>query len=267
MIEPIITVTNLTKKFKNVTAVNSISFSVNSGEIFAFLGPNGAGKTTTIKMLITLLAPTSGEGLIDGKSIIHDSDAVRRLIGYVPQLISVDGSLTAAENLTLMARLYDIPRGKRVQRIEEVLSFLDLTSVKNTMVKNFSGGMIRKLEVGQAMLHHPVVLFLDEPTSGLDPIARRSVWKHLLELRKQFRTTIFFTTHYMEEAEEVADRVAIMHVGNIVATGSVDELKQQTNTPQATLEDAFIHFTGSILQEKGNLREIKRMRATERRLG
>ncbi len=263
----IITVTNLTKKFNGFTAVNNISFAVKHGEIFAFLGPNGAGKTTTIKMLITLLAPTGGDGIIDGYSIMKSPGNVRRVIGYVPQLISVDGTLTADENLMLMAKLYDIAKSDRKQRINDVLSFLNLTELRHTLVKKFSGGMIRKLEVGQAILHHPPVLFLDEPTSGLDPIARRNVWKHLLELRKLFRTTIFFTTHYMEEAEEVADRVAIMHLGNIVALGTVEELRKKTKKDNATLEDAFIYFTGTAMQEKGNLREIKRMRETEHKLG
>jgi ABC-2 type transport system ATP-binding protein len=263
----IISVQGLTKKFDKFTAVNNISFSVDQGEIFAFLGPNGAGKTTTIKMLITLLSPTTGDAIIDGHSISKEANEVRRVIGYVPQMISVDGTLTADENMMLLARLYDIPGKERRQRIDEVLTFLNLKQVSKQLVKNFSGGMIRKLEVGQAILHRPPVLFLDEPTSGLDPLARRNVWEHLLELKKQSKTTIFFTTHYMEEAEEVADRVAIMHLGEIVAKGTVKELKSQTKKENATLEDAFIYFTGTTLQEKGNLREIKQMRETERKLG
>jgi len=265
--ENIITVTNLTKKFSKFTAVNRITFNVDRGEIFAFVGPNGAGKTTTIKMLITLLAPSSGDAIIDGHSIIKNPGDVRRVIGYIPQMISADGSLTAQENLMLMAKLYDIPAKERRKRIEEVLTFLDFKAVSKTLVRNFSGGMVRKLEVGQAILHHPPILFLDEPTSGLDPIARRSVWKHLFELRKQFGTTIFFTTHYMEEAEEVSDRVAIMHLGNIAAIGTVDELRKKTGRDNASLEDAFIHFTGIAMQEKGNLRDIRQMREVERKLG
>ncbi|MCL5010075.1 MAG: ATP-binding cassette domain-containing protein [Patescibacteria group bacterium] len=263
----IIKVDNLVKNYNGTSAVKHISFSVAKGEIFGFLGPNGAGKTTTIKILITLLAPSKGEGIINGYSVIRDAGEVRRMIGYVPQMISVDGTLTAYENLMLMARLYDIPRKERERRIKEVLSFLDLESVRHTLVKKFSGGMIRKLEIGQAILHQPPVLFLDEPTSGLDPVALRNVWKHLLELRRLFNTTIFFTTHYMEEAQEVADRVAIMHLGRIAAMGRVDELIKQTKKEAATLEDAFIYFTGTALQETGNLRETKRMRETARRLG
>lgn len=263
----IITIDHLVKQYDSFIAVNSISLTVNKGEVFAFVGPNGAGKSTTIKMLITLLKPTSGEAFIDEHNILTDAMSVRRAIGYVPQMISVDGSLTAYENLLLLAKLYDIPKDLREKRIEEILTFLDLQQVKKTLVKNFSGGMIRKLEIGQAMLHHPKVIFLDEPTTGLDPVARRNVWKHLLELGEQFGTTIFFSTHYMDEAEEVADRVAIMQGGNLSAIGTVDELKKQTKKKDATLEDAFIYFTGSTLQESGNMRDIKRMRANERRLG
>ena len=263
----IIEAKNLTKKFKDIVAVDAISFFVNKGEIFGFLGPNGAGKSTTIKMFITLLAPTSGDGTIHTFSIVHQAEEVRKVIGYVPQMISVDGTLSANENLMLMAKLYDVPRAIRSQRINEVLSFLDLSDHANLLVRTFSGGMIRKLEIGQAILHHPQVLFLDEPTSGLDPMARRNVWKHLNELRSQFKTTIFFSTHYMEEAEEVSDRVAIMHNGKIAAIGSTSELKQKSNIPNPTLEDVFIGITGSTLQETGNFKDIKRTRETERKLG
>jgi ABC-2 type transport system ATP-binding protein len=263
----VITVDQLVKRFNSFTAVNDISFSVNKGEVFAFVGPNGAGKSTTIKMLITLIQPTTGEVFIDKHDLIHDADNVRRAIGYVPQMISVDGSLSAYENLLLLAKLYDIPKEIRGKRIDEVLDFLDLKQVRNALVKTFSGGMIRKLEIGQAIMHHPHVLFLDEPTQGLDPVARRNVWKHLLKLREQFGMTIFFSTHYMEEAEEVADRVAIMHRGKLATMGTVDELIKQTKKKKATLEDAFIYFTGSTIQETGNLKEIKRMRQTAGRLG
>ena len=263
----IIIVNNLTKRFKNITAVDNISFTVEKGEIFAFLGPNGAGKTTTIKMLITLLATTSGEAKIDGYSINHNPATVRKLIGYIPQMVSVDGSLTAYENLLLMARLYDIPSRERKHRIAEILSFLDLEKSAKSLVRTFSGGMVRKLEVGQAMLHRPRILFLDEPTAGLDPIAKRNVWTHLQELKRSFDTTIFFTTHNMEEAEEVSDKVAIIKAGKIAAIGTVAELKEKTQKPAATLEDVFIYFTGTSLEEQGNIRDIRRARRTEKRLG
>jgi ABC-2 type transport system ATP-binding protein len=262
----IITVRNLTKRFKEVVAVDAISFGVNKREIFAFLGPNGAGKTTTIKMLITLLAPTGGEANIAGHSIIHDPADVRKVIGYVPQMLSVDGSLTAYENLMLMARLYDIPWRERGGRIAQILVFLKLEKYARSLVKMFSGGMIRKLEIGQAMIHHPPVLFLDEPTTGLDPVARQNVWEHLLELRDEFDTTIFFSTHNMEEADEMSDMVAILNAGKLAVIGRVPELKAKTGKPDATLEDAFIFFTGNSLQESGDFREIRKARQAARRL-
>lgn len=266
MVNNIITATNLAKKFNTTIAVNNISFTVKKGEIIAFLGPNGAGKSTTIKMLITLLAPTSGDAQIDIYSVVHQPGEVRKIIGYVPQMISVDGTLTGYENLMLMARLYDVPAKIRKLRIKEVLSFLDLTDYTNSLVRTFSGGMIRKLEIGQAILHRPKILFLDEPTLGLDPIARRNVWKHLIELCTKYKTTIFFSTHYMDEAEEVSDRVAIMHHGKLAAIGTAAELKLKTKKPNASLEDAFINFTGSTISENENFRDIRRTREVGRKL-
>ena len=264
---PIVSVHNLVKKFGDLAAVNGISLEVNEGELFAFLGPNGAGKTTTIKMLITLLAPTSGNAAVCGLDVRKQASEVRHVIGYVPQLISVDGTLTAHENLMLMARLYGVPRAERKKRVIDILSFLQLADHSQALVRTFSGGMIRKLEVGQAIVHHPRVLFLDEPTTGLDPIAKQSVWEHLLELRKQFGTTIFFTTHNMDEAAETADRVAIMDAGKISTIGTVSELTSKVGKEDATLEDAFILFTGNSLAERSNFRDVKRGRQTERRLG
>jgi len=264
----IIEVNNLVKRFKDFAAVDSISFGVEAGEVFAFLGPNGAGKSTTIKMLITLLKPTSGTATIGGYDIVRNPSDVRNVIGYVPQMISVDGTLTATENLMLMARLYDIPVRERAIRVKEMLSFLKLEEHANALVRTFSGGMIRKMEVGQAMVHRPKALLLDEPTTGLDPIARQSVWEHLLDLRNRFGTTIFFSTHNMEEADEVSDRVAIMNRGKIAAIGTAEELKTKAGKQGATLEDAFIFLTGNKLQEAaGNFREIRRTRQNERRLG
>jgi len=263
----IIAVKNLTKSFKDVAAVDGISFSVKKREVFALLGPNGAGKTTTIRILTTLLPPTSGEAIIDGYNVTRNPGEVRRVIGYVPQMISVDGALTAYENLMLMARLYDVPSRGRKEKVQEILAFLKLEKHARALVKTFSGGMIRKLEIGQAMLNHPNLLFLDEPTMGLDPVAKRNVWEHLLELRNTFGTTLFFSTHNMEEAEEVCDRVAIMNAGKIAAIGKTSELKNKVNKKDATLEDAFIFFTGNHLQTNGNFREIKRTRQTMRRLG
>ncbi len=263
----VIEVTHLVKRFKNFAAVDDISFSVQAEEIFAFLGPNGAGKSTTIKMLITLLAQTSGTAAIDGYDISSRPSEVREIIGYVPQMISVDGTLTAYENLMLMAQLYDIPGAERKGRVREMLSFLKLEDHADALVRTFSGGMIRKMEIGQAMLHRPKVLLLDEPTTGLDPVARQNVWEHLFDLRGKFGTTIFFSTHNMEEADEVSDRVAVMNHGKIAAIGKAEELKAKVNKPNATLEDAFILLTGNKLDEVGNFREIRRARKTEQRLG
>ncbi len=263
----LIVVDALTRRFNEFTAVDGISFAVREGEMFAFLGPNGAGKTTTIKMLITLLAPTSGDGIVCGYSIRRQPADVRRVIGYVPQLISVDGTLTATENLMLMAKLYDTPGPDRVTRVEKVLEFLNLADHADALVRTFSGGMIRKLEVGLAMVHHPRVLFLDEPTTGLDPVARQNVWDHLRELRMRYGTTIFFSTHNMEEASDIADRIAIMNAGKIIAIGNLDELIRTTGNPDANLEDAFIHLTGNNLRETASFRETRRSRQTERRLG
>jgi ABC-2 type transport system ATP-binding protein len=262
-----IRVENLTKQFNGFTAVDHVSFEVEQGEIFGFLGPNGAGKSTTIKVLITLLAPTSGTALIDGQDIRNRAPQVRRAIGYVPQMLSVDGALTAYENLLLLAQLYDIPKAQRQERIREMLSFLKLAEHAHSLVRTFSGGMVRKLEVGQAMLHRPKALLLDEPTTGLDPVARQNVWEHLFDLREKFGTTIFFSTHNMEEADEVSDRVAVMNRGKIAAIGGAEELKAKTGTAAATLEDAFIFLTGNQLEETGNFREIRRARRTGQRLG
>jgi len=263
----LISVHALKKQFSDVTAVDGISFNVKHGNVFAFLGPNGAGKSTTIKMLITLLAPTSGSATIDGLDIVRDSAEVRRRIGYVPQLISVDGTLTAYENLVLMARLYDIPAHACDARAKEILSFLELEDHRESLVRTFSGGMIRRLEIGQAMVHRPKALFLDEPTSGLDPVARQHVWENILELRKTYGTTIFFSTHQMEEADGMSDEVAIMNMGKVAIIGSPDEIKAKTGIPDANLEDAFIFFTGANLKEGGNFRDTRRSRQVEHRLG
>ena len=263
----LISVRNLKKCFGDITAVNEISFDVNHSDVFAFLGPNGAGKSTTIKMLITLLAPTSGSATIDGLDIIKHAAEVRRKIGYVPQMISVDGTLTAYENLVLMARLYDLPRRECAQRAQEVLTFLELEDQKDALVRTFSGGMIRRLEIGQAIVHRPKALFLDEPTSGLDPVARQHVWEHILELRKTHGMTIFFSTHQMEEADAMSDKVAIMNSGKIAVIDTPKAIRAKTGKKNATLEEAFIFFTGTDLKEGGNFRDVRRSRQAERRRG
>ena len=220
MSDIVLEIKNLTRRFGAFTAVDSLTLTVNAGEVFGLLGSNGAGKTTTIKMLTTLLPPTSGEALVAGFSITDQAVDVRRAIGYVPQAVSVDGSLTGYENLLIFAKLYDLPPHEQQSRIQDALEFMGLTADGGRMVGEYSGGMVRRLEIAQATLHRPRVLFLDEPTVGLDPIARDAVWKHLVDLRTNYGTTLFFTTHYLEKAESHCDRIAIMHKGQVAALGT-----------------------------------------------
>lgn len=243
-----IIVKNLTKKFDDFTAVDDVSFHVKQGEIFAFLGPNGAGKSTTIKMLTTLLAPTSGEMTLDGHDPVRDSDKARRSFGIVFQDPSLDDELTAYENMEFHGVLYDVPDKLRRERIEYLLKFVDLWDRRKNLVKEFSGGMKRRLEIARGLLHHPKIFFLDEPTLGLDPQTRNSLWTHLRELNKNEKTTIFFTTHYMEEAEKIADRIAIIDHGKIIASGTAGELKEQTKTN--SLEEAFLSLTGKSIRDE-----------------
>ncbi len=257
-----ISVTNLTKKFGDFTAVNDVNFSVGNGEIFAFLGPNGAGKSTTIKMLTTLLNPTSGTILLDGKNPAIESRAVRQSFGIVFQDPSLDDELTAGENMEFHGLLYSIPKKLRRERIEQMLKFVELWDRKDDLVKHFSGGMKRRLEIARGLIHHPKILFLDEPTIGLDPQTRNHIWSYISELNKQEGMTVFFTTHYMEEADRVARRVSIIDHGRIITSGTPTELK--TNANVATLEEAFLKLTGhSIREEAGGavdtLRQARRM--------
>ncbi len=257
----------LTRRFGELTAVDGLTISVESGEVFGLLGPNGAGKTTVIKMLTTLLPPTSGNALVAGFDIIHHPSEVRRVIGYVPQLVSADGALTGYENLLIFAKLYDIPRSERESRVREALEFMGLTEAGDKLVRNYSGGMIRRLEIAQSMLHRPTVLFLDESTMGLDPVARKGVWEHIERLRADYGTTIFLTTHDMEEADGMCSRVAIMHLGKVVAVGTPAQLKASLDENGATLDDVFVHYAGYVLESGGTYREVSRTRRVARRLG
>ena len=257
---------SLTKRFGNFTAVDKLTISIEAGDIFGLVGPNGAGKTTVIKMLTTLLPPTAGNASIDGNSILHDPGNVRRVIGYVPQLLSADGALTGYENLLIFSKLYDVPRQERKQRIREVLDFMGLSDFSGKLVRTYSGGMIRRLEIAQAMLHRPKVLFLDEPTVGLDPVARKAVWQHIQQLRADYGTTIFLTTHYMDEADQLCARLAIMHLGKVAAIGSPSELKSSVGET-ATLDDAFAYYSGAEVDSVGGYREASRVRRTVRRVG
>jgi ABC-2 type transport system ATP-binding protein len=259
----IIEIKDLTKSFDGVHAVNSISFSVEQGTTFALLGPNGAGKSTTIKMLTTLLQPTSGAILVDGYDATKNPNAVRRTFGIVFQDPSLDEDLTAWENMELHGTLYDIPRDTRRARIDDLLRFVELYDRRRSYVREFSGGMKRRLEIARGLLHHPKIIFLDEPTLGLDPQTRNHMWDYLRELNKQDGITVFFTTHYMEEAERNADHVAIVDHGSIIASGTGEELKRQTH--KGSLEDAFLELTGHDVREESasaleHLRVMRRAR-------
>ncbi len=240
--KPSIEVKNLTKRFGAFTAVNDISFTVMEGEIFAFLGPNGAGKTTTIKMLTTLLRPTSGRMSINGYDPGENQDGVRRSIGMVFQDASLDEELTAYENLEFHGVLYGVSREIRRGRIRQMLQLVELWDRRDDLVKYFSGGMKRRLEIARGFIHHPKVLFLDEPTLGLDPQTRKHIWNYITDLNAKENLTIFFTTHYMEEAEKAAEKMAIIDRGKIVAQGSLDELKKRTSAN--ALEEVFLTLTG-----------------------
>jgi ABC-2 type transport system ATP-binding protein len=218
-------------------------------------------------MLTTLLKPTSGEAGVAGFSVTHRAADVRRVIGYVPQMISADGTLTGYENLMIFAKLQDIPRAERKERVREALASIGLEDMGGKLVRTYSGGMIRRLEIVQSMMHRPQVLFLDEPTVGLDPLARKFIWEHIGKLRAELGTTILLTTHMMEEADNLCSRVAIMHRGKLVALGAPAALKASIGRESVTLEDVFIHFTGDKLESGGSYDDTKRMRRTARRLG
>ncbi len=252
-----IRVENLVKTFDSFVAVKGISFDVAQGEIFAFLGPNGAGKTTTIKMLTTLLRPTSGVIQLDGLDPTHDARAARQRFGIVFQDPSLDNEQTAYENMELHGVLYHVPRKLRVERIEKLLTLFELWERRASYVKQFSGGMKRRLEIARGLLHTPRILFLDEPTLGLDPQSRNQLWTHVKHLNETEGTTVFLTTHYMDEADRVAHRIAIMDHGELVAQGTSAELKLRTGTE--SLEGAFLALTGSSLRDE-NSTSADRMR-------
>jgi ABC-2 type transport system ATP-binding protein len=253
-----IDVRNLSKSFKDLKAVDDVSFSVRKGEIYAFLGPNGAGKSTTIKMLTTLLRPTSGSIRLNGFDPATQSNAVRKSIGIVFQDPSLDDQLTATENMEVHGVLYKVPQPLRRERTEQLLKMVELWDRRKDQVQKFSGGMRRRLEIARGLLHHPTVLFLDEPTLGLDPQTRNQMWAYLKTLSEQEGTTVFFTTHYMDEADRIAQRLAIVDQGKIVAMGTPAEVKASQEA--ATLEDAFLKLTGrTIRDEETNAADRTRM--------
>jgi ABC-2 type transport system ATP-binding protein len=243
-----IRVRNLTKTFKTFTAVKGVSFDVEQGEIFALLGPNGAGKTTTIKMLTTMLSPSGGTIELDGINTVRDQMVARKKFGIVFQDPSLDDQQTAYENMELHGVLYGMPRKLRAGRIEELLSLFELWDRRKDFVKQFSGGMKRRLEIARGLLHMPKIFFLDEPTLGLDPQSRSQLWTHVKYLNETENTTIFLTTHYMDEAERVAHRIAIIDHGELIAQGTTAELKAQTDTE--SLESAFLALTDTTLRDE-----------------
>ena len=262
-----IRVDHLEKRFGDLVAVHDVSFSVGEGEIFAFLGPNGAGKTTTIKMLTTMLNPSSGTIEIDGINTVRHQMAVRKKFGIVFQDSSLDDQQTAYENMELHGILYGMPRNLRAGRIEELLTIFELWDRRKDFVKQFSGGMKRRLEIARGLLHMPKIFFLDEPTLGLDPQSRSQLWTHVKYLNETENTTIFLTTHYMDEAERVAHRIAIIDHGELIAQGTTAELKAQTDTE--SLEGAFLALTGTTLRDESASsteqgREIVQMLASSR---
>jgi len=258
----IIETKNLTRKFGDFTAVDNVTFDVQTGEVFAFLGPNGAGKTTTIKMLTTLLRPTSGELWINGHDPVHEQHQARQSFGIVFQDPSLDNELTAYENMQFHAILYGLHAHEYKERIPMLLELVGLTDKKNNYVKTFSGGMKRRLEIARGLLHKPKVLFLDEPTIGLDPQTRNHIWNYIKELNQKENVTIFFTTHHMEEVERMATRVAIIDHGKILTMGTIEDILTQAGTDR--LEDAFIKLTGSAIRDEAGNAALNRMRVSNK---
>ncbi len=259
-VESAVSINALTRKFGDLTAVDHVDLSINTGEIFGVIGPNGAGKSTLIRMLATLLPPTSGTATVAGCDIVQQPSEVRRHIGYVPQLLSADGSLTGYENMLLSARLYGVPRQERKERIQRALVRMGLADAANHLANHYSGGMLRRLEIAQSLLHRPDVLILDEPTVGLDPSARETVWSRVVDLRDRFNRTMIVTSHLMDEINDFCDRIAVIDRGRIVAVGTADELKARVG-PGATLDDVFIRLiAASEAEQEGSYGDVRRAR-------
>ena len=266
---PALSVRGVRHRFGDHLALDGVDLTVDQGEVFGLLGPNGAGKTTTIRLANTLLPLQEGEIEVVGYDVRRSPMSVRRLLGYVPQQLSIEAALTGRENVSWFARLFDVPRSERKERVATALEIMGLGDAADRLAGTYSGGMIRRLELAQALVNRPSLLVLDEPTVGLDPVARDGVWQRVEEMRDAFGMTVLLTTHYMEEADALCDRVALMHLGKIRASGTPDELKRAIG-PDATLEDVFRRYTGETLVgdgTKGGLREIARTRRTAKRVG
>jgi ABC-2 type transport system ATP-binding protein len=257
---------DLSYRFGSHVAVDRIHLEVEPGEIFGLLGPNGAGKTTTIRVITTLLPTSPGTARVFGLDVATQPMRVRRSLGYVPQQISADAALTGRENVMLFARLFDVPRSERPGLTEHMLDVMGLADAADRVVSGYSGGMVRRLELAQALVNRPRLLVLDEPTIGLDPIARSTVWDRVNELRDQEGVTVLLTTHYMDEADQLCDRLALMHHGRIRAEGTPGQLKAKLGDG-STLEDVFRHHAGEDLEEGGDFRGVRSTRRTARRLG
>ena len=263
---PAIETAGLTRYFNSFCALDRLDLRVTEARVFGLLGPNVAGKSTAIKIMTTLLPPSGGSARVAGFDVVTQAIEVRRRIGYVPQMLSADGSLTARENLALSASLYGLRGGLQATRIQEALDFAGVSPMADKLVKTYSGGMVRRLEIAQATLHRPRVLFLDEPTIGLDPVARMAVWERLLELRASTGVTVVLTTHDMEEADHLCDELAILHQGRLAVTGAPEQLKRDVG-PHASLSDVYAHYSGAVLEQGGHIRQIRETRRTAQRLG
>lgn len=267
---------HLTYRYGQFTAVDDVTLQVRRGETMGLLGPNGAGKTTMVRMLTTLAPVQQGELHIFGMDARRQTTDIRSNIGYVPQQLSIEPALTGRQNVEWFARLYGVPRAERSDRVDQALVAMDLLGVADRMASAYSGGMVRRLEVAQALVNRPSLLVLDEPTVGLDPIARDGVWSQVRKMQAQFGMTVLLTTHYMEEADALCDRVALMHHGALRAVGAPDALKARLSngSPGATLEDVFRHYAATGLDEEaasteepGSIREIRSSRKVARRVG
>ncbi|MEU0898507.1 ABC transporter ATP-binding protein [Streptomyces massasporeus] len=270
--------TGLTYAFGDHNAVDGLDLTVRQGEVFGLLGPNGAGKTTAIRCITTLLPVPAGMVRVFGRDAAGDRMAVRRLLGYVPQQLSADAGLTGRENVALFARVFDVSRGERAERVAQALAAVDLADAADRLAATYSGGMVRRLELAQALVSAPRLLILDEPTIGLDPIARTGVWEHIGAVRQATGMTVLVTTHYMDEADQYCGRVALMHRGRIRALGTPAELREglgarrraagAASDVMPTLEDVFRDVAGSGLDdEAGDFRDVRSTRRTARRVG
>jgi ABC-2 type transport system ATP-binding protein len=267
---PAVDCRHLTHRYGDFTAVDDLTLRVESGETLGLLGPNGAGKTTAVKVLTTLTPVQQGEVSIFGFDARRDTMDIRYNIGYVPQQLSIESALTGRQNVEWFARLYDVPRKQRKDRVDEALAAMQLLDVADGLAGTYSGGMVRRLELAQALVNRPSLLIMDEPTVGLDPIARDGVWDQVVKMQDEYGMTVLLTTHYMEEADALCDRVALLHHGKLQTVGSPAELKAAIG-PEASLEDVFRHYAGSDLEEtessRPGLKEIRSSRRTARRVG